>query len=206
MSRQFPELDQARVVVSSEVRERHQAAIARALYLGQYPRIRRIRLLAVGLAVLLVIPVMALASDRAVPGDFLYPVKRAFEPVFVLFDTDVVEQHRVEEVEDLFDRQVAVELIRDHITVARSAVPLQDTRLSSRVDIIEFELDQIHSVDGAETTDQASATERPKVTTRPDEPPFSETTTTRPAEGSDRGSGTGTTTVDDKAPRGRDGG
>lgn len=207
MSHLFPELDGARVTVGVETRERHQTAIVDALRLARSRRRSpRLRLLAIGLAGLLLIPVMALASDGAAPGDFLYPVKRVLEPVITVFDTDVVRQHRVEEVEELFDRAAEHDVIRDSIAVARDAVSPQDTRLSRRVDYIESELDRIGPSDDPGSNEEKPAlTDRPKSdTTQLTRPPTPDETTTTVARDADS-SLTGSTVGDDDATRGRDG-
>ncbi len=76
MSREFPQLDVLRVEVRPEVRERHLAAIATAVADAK-PRRPRYRLLAVAIAVVFLLPVIALAADNAQPGDLLYPIREA---------------------------------------------------------------------------------------------------------------------------------
>jgi hypothetical protein len=56
----------------------------------------------------------------------LYPVKLVTEPIVQLFDSDVVVEHRVEEVAVLIDRQSEAELIEERIAVARDALAETD--------------------------------------------------------------------------------
>jgi hypothetical protein len=44
---------------------------------------------------------LAAASEGSIPGDALYPVKQLSEQVLVLFDSDVIARHRIEEIEAL---------------------------------------------------------------------------------------------------------
>lgn len=80
MSR-FPELDRVRVSVAPAVRQQHLAAIENALSPPAGTGRRFGRALAVGLATLLLIPALALASERAEPGDVLYPVRQFIERI-----------------------------------------------------------------------------------------------------------------------------
>lgn len=121
MSKEFPELDVAKIQVDETTRSRHMAAIESAIRETR-PKVRRFRLLAVAFAWVLLVPVMALASERAVPGDFLYPIKQILEPVVGVFDSDVAVEHRVEEVEILYERDAPTAVITDHIDVARDAI------------------------------------------------------------------------------------
>lgn len=75
MSQMFPQLDAAVVRVTSDVRDRHLRTVSQALA-DLRPRRSRFRLLAVAVAVLFVLPVLALAARNADPGDFLYPVRQ----------------------------------------------------------------------------------------------------------------------------------
>lgn len=139
MSSEFPELEDARISVDEPTRERHMASIARAIEASRPRRARRLRLLAVAAATILLVPVMALASERAVPGDFLYPVKQVFEPLVRVFDSDVAARHRVEEVEVLYERDAPSDVISSHIDVARETLTDFDDggELDDLVDRIE---------------------------------------------------------------------
>ena len=126
MSNEFPELDQAKVKVDESTKDHHMLAITRAIAAEAAPRHSRLRLIAVATATVLLIPVMALAAERAVPGDFFYPVKQMFEPVVAVFNSDVAATHRVEEVELLYERDAPSDVISDHVDVARDAVTDHD--------------------------------------------------------------------------------
>ena len=142
MSKKFPEMDQARLTVDENTRQRHLDSISSEIRSTAAPRVRRLRLLAIGVALVLLLPVIALASEGAVPGDFLYPVKRAVEPIARIFDADVVAEHRVEEVEDLLDREASSDVIHDHVDEAREAVTDHQSELSDRIDAVVTELDR----------------------------------------------------------------
>lgn len=141
MSSQFPELDGVRLTVPDEVRERHLTVITSALRGSRPRRPRRFRMLALAAALVLALPVIALAAEDSVPGDFLYPVKRVFEPVVALFDADVMADHRVSEAEALLERRADTQVIRDHVIRAREAVADDHPVQARRLDRIEHELE-----------------------------------------------------------------
>ena len=63
---------------------------------------RRRRIVASVVAAAVIAPTgLAAASEDSVPGDALYPVKQISERVLVIFDSDVIAQHRIEEIEAL---------------------------------------------------------------------------------------------------------
>ena len=78
---------------------------------------------------------LAAASEGSVPGDTLYPVKQLSERVLVLFDSEVIARHRLEEIEtlealvgldpDFYDdaRAALTELGEDHALWERLASP-----------------------------------------------------------------------------------
>lgn len=129
--------------------------------------VRRRWTLGVVVAMLLAGPVAAVASDAALPGDLLFPIKRAVEPIVLLFDPDAAVEHRVEEVAGLVDREADEALIRERIDVARDALAETDARQ------LERELDRIVERWG---TDRSVVTDRPAATTVPrrDAPPTDE--------------------------------
>lgn len=116
--------------------------------------------LGVVVAMILAGPAAAVAGDDAVPGDLLYPIKRAVEPIVQLFDRDIVVEHRVEEVAVLVDRGVEDRIIEERIDVARDALT------ERAVPGLQEELDRI--VD-AWVTDRTlpDVTDEPPVTTSP---------------------------------------
>jgi hypothetical protein len=142
MSKEFPEMDRIRLTVDETTRQQHLGSINSAIRATTAPRPRRLRFLAVGIAILLLLPVIALASEGSVPGDFLYPVKRAVEPIVEVFDVDVAAERRVEEIEILLDREAPAELIHDHVDEAREAVTDHWSELSDRIDVVVTELDR----------------------------------------------------------------
>ena len=152
MSRQFRELERIRLSVGEEVRERHLTAIADELRSARTPRMRRFRLLAVAVALVLALPVLAIAAEDAVPGDALYPIKRMFEPVVSLVDRDVAVDHRVREAEILLERDAEPRIIRDHVDWARVVVTDEHPEHVARLDVVVDHLRE-HPDRAAETED-----------------------------------------------------
>jgi hypothetical protein len=120
----FPELASIHLTVSPAARDRHLRAIAERLSRSGPRRSRR--LLAVALAATLVIPVAAAAAEDAMPGEALYLVKRALEPVRELFEDDVAAVNRVEELETLLDRRALPQVIDRQLLEAQEAVAPTD--------------------------------------------------------------------------------
>ncbi len=123
---------------------RQRAEIDQALvdFVPAPRRRRRWRTALILVASVLAIPAAALASNSALPGDALYPIKQATEQVVGLVDRDVVATHRVDELAVLIDRQTDQLVIDKAITDASTAVdslptdhPLHDQldRLTDRV-------------------------------------------------------------------------
>ena len=209
MNLAFPELDQIRVTVDETTRTRHLAAVDAAL--SERPRAfwGRGRILALAVVLVLLLPVMALAAENSVPGDFLYPVKRAVEPVVQVFDIDIPAERRVREVEVLFDRDAPDEVIVQHVDVARNTITDRHPSLSDRIDRVVHELDlrrdaRDHDANpdavspdtpGEDSSKGRPADETPLVpgdesavsTTEPDR--GSTTSTSPPATGNDTGGG-----------------
>ena len=129
-----------RVEVDDATRERQLAAIASALVepsgpVAVPPRRRRVLrpVTAVALAAVLLIPVAAVASDDAIPGDALFPVKRAAELVWSGFDSDIAARHRVEEVEEAMRRGESEARIQDLLAKASAAVATAGPELEQRL-------------------------------------------------------------------------
>lgn len=157
MSRGLPELDRVRVVVSDDVRDRHLAAISDAIRTSRTAsRLRRFRLLAVAVAVVLALPVMALASENALPGDLLYPIKRMLEPLVSVVDRDVEADHRVREAEALLERDAEPRLIRDHVDRARIVITDEHPEHVARLDAVADELERRHLIDESDGQPPAS--------------------------------------------------
>ena len=188
----FHELDQIRLVATPEVRERHLAAVSRALSTRPQRSLGRPRLMAVVLAIVLLLPVVALAAEDAVPGDFLYPLKRVVEPVVQMFDSSAPAERRVREVEVLLERDSPDEVIVRHLDVARDVVTDDQPDLSQRIDRVVHELETRR--DQAPTTDEpAGETDRPDEV---DETPL----VPSDREDVERGSTTTTSTVVETIP------
>lgn len=98
---EFPELRSLRMEMDEGTAELQREQIRRAI--DETPRRRR-WLAGLAAAVVVGLPAAAVAADGAVPGDVLYPVKRAVEPLVALVDRDVVVEHRIEEAEELARR------------------------------------------------------------------------------------------------------
>lgn len=140
MSSRFPELAQARIVVSPVTRERHLFVIGAALS----DRTRSNghgRVLALALVLVLLVPVIALAAENSVPGDFLYPVKLVVEPIVQVFDYDAPAERRVRELEVLWERNATDEVIVQHVDIAREVVADFHPTLSDRIDRVALDLD-----------------------------------------------------------------
>lgn len=165
MSRRFPELDRIRVTVDDDVRERHLAAIGDAVRSARAPRLRRFRLLAVAVAVVVALPVMALASENAVPGDLLYPIKRVLEPLISVVDRDVEADHRVREAEVLLERDAEPSVIRDHVDRARVVLTDEHKQHRTRLDVVVGELEDrpgVHDGESAVPLSDRSAGDAPE--------------------------------------------
>ena len=125
------------VKMSDSAQARHLEAISAALEPTATPDAeviplpsdvtRRRRIVASVVAAAVMAPAgLAAASEGSLPGDALYPVKQISERVLVLFDSDVIAEHRIEEIEaleasgvvdpDLYDdaRAALTELGEDH--------------------------------------------------------------------------------------------
>lgn len=108
--------------VPDATRTRHLAAIDAALApRGTALRRRVAAAAAIGIAFT---PVgVAVAAEGAVPGDLLYPVKRAVEPVRSVWDDDVAAEHRVKELDVLAgDESATPEILVDAADEADRAV------------------------------------------------------------------------------------
>ncbi len=99
------------IEMSEHAQARHLEAIAAALSgdnvtpLPSTAMNRRRRFVASIVAAAVIAPAgLAAASEDSVPGDALYGVKQVSERVLVLFDSDVIARHRIEELEALESR------------------------------------------------------------------------------------------------------
>lgn len=138
----FPELQGLRIEMTDEVRDAQFQAIVAALAETPAERsslLTRARLAwrrwvvsvaAVGTAF---VPVAAVASESALPGDALYPLKLTVERIQVLFDRDIDAEHRVDELERLVAGDAPSDVLEDHI--AETFDVLVDT--ADRPDLLE---------------------------------------------------------------------
>jgi len=106
----FDELKQAGTSVhpvSDETRAEHLLAIDEALTGRTVVPLRRraftaLRWAAAALVILgVLVPSAVVIAADSLPGDALYPIKRAAEPLLAVFDDEVVARHRIDEVVDL---------------------------------------------------------------------------------------------------------
>lgn len=217
----FPELEQLKTSIDPATAERHRSEITAAL--AAVPARRPSPLAAwrrwvasVAVAGTALVPAAALASDNAVPGDALYPIKVRLEPLVRLLDGDVVAEHRVEEVETLDARDGDAALIDRLIDEARAAlIGVDAPRLTDRLDAVvarrdarDEPADRPNSTDApAERPGDGAPTDAATTTTEHRDEPGRDTTTTVTED-------TTTTTITDRPPddattttvAGRDGG
>ena len=98
------------IEMSDSAQVRHLEAISAALSDGDVIPLssarstRRRQVIASIVAAAVIAPAgLAAASEDSVPGDTLYGVKQLSEKVLVLFDSDIIARHRIEEIEALED-------------------------------------------------------------------------------------------------------
>ncbi len=138
--RDLEKLDRYRVEVGPERRTEDLQAITAALsQRRQAPRPRRHAIRWTAAAVALLIPTAALAAENTVPGDLLYPVKTAFEPIRMVFDRATAASNRVDELEKVSD-QVDDRTFDSRLHEARREVDrIDDETLRRRLDLLETE-------------------------------------------------------------------
>ncbi len=117
------------VEMSAATKQAHEASIGDALNTAGGPPVGvrtsswRVRVPALAAALLIVLPVgTAFAAEDAVPGDLLYPVKRLVEPIRSVVDSDVVAQHRVDELAYLLEIPGEAHRLTGAVSDARDAV------------------------------------------------------------------------------------
>lgn len=117
------------VTMSEEAATIHDAAIAEAIraphaaVAGRRGLRWRLRVPAFLAAVAVIAPIgTAIAAESALPGDFLYPVKRITEPIISVFDSDAVADHRIDELERIADSPNEVDRLSDAVADAKDAV------------------------------------------------------------------------------------
>lgn len=222
-----PELQQRlarlHVDMEPEVAERQLARVAEELRVPPAPvrrrRAHRVRLISVvAVAVLLLLPTAAVAAEGTVPGDFLYPVKRATEWVRSIVDPTIDAEHRIEELETVVDRGASIDEVSDRLLDAETAVedPSVSGDLRHRLEIVRDRIAVDYATDGDGQTDRRRDTEShdgadvpasvpvPTPTTNPSEtdrpsptiaPTTTTATTTTPTPDTDRRTDSTTSTT-----------
>ncbi len=140
---ELPELEAIRTELDPDVATRQLIEISAALAAAG-PVTKRHRLAGwrrwlatVAVSVSALVPAAAVASESAVPGDALYSIKRALEPLVELINSDVVAEHRVEELEVLEVTGADQELFDSLVLEATDAVARTDAQpLSDRLDAV----------------------------------------------------------------------
>lgn len=150
-----------RTEVEDEARARDLEAIRiELLRTSPVPAAPRRRFaLVVVVTMMLAGPAAALAADDALPGDLLYPVKRVAEPILQLLDDQFVAEHRIEEVAGLVDRDMADDVIRERVEMARDALARTDAPE------LEAELDRIVDQWSSDRVPEPDQTSGPSPTT-----------------------------------------
>lgn len=179
---EFPELEKLQTSMDVETAGQQQRSVRAAIVTAGPVDARRwwahsgrwLAGLVVGLGVLA--PATAFAADSAQPGDLLYPVKKAVEPILGWFDDDVAAQHRVEELEEVVNDtsrtdEIDEGLVRDAVdAVAETDSPELNVRLGEVLDTIDDGTDVDRPLpEGDSIDDRPAADERPTAvpTVRP---------------------------------------
>lgn len=176
------------VPMSDDAKASHLAAIEAALEAAPVrpPTVRR-RLVTIAVAAaLLILPAgIAVAAEGTLPGDVLYPIKRVTETMRAWIDSDVAAEHRVEELEELVERDAPVAAIEEQLERARIEVD----RLSA-----DHEL-RPRLADAQAAAPAASAGDVVTADGTVDVPPPSITSTVPPADTTVTTAGSTTTTT-----------
>lgn len=190
--------------LSDDAKRRHHDAITDALAaidrLEAAPAppgwaLRRRIGVAIGAVSLVLVPAAVIAAESAAPGDLLYPVKQVTEAVRSIVDDEVVPEHRVDELEELLDRDAPPEVITDHLVDTAREVDRLPTDHQLRERLTDLEVRITDRVTDAPATDEAPKDEPVTDTTEvvKDEPVVTDppretdrTTTTHPPRDSDR--------------------
>ena len=177
MSDRFSKLGRLKIEISGRDRRIHRSAISEEIKAAPRRPIRRRvwrkRVAGAVVALAVSLPVAAIASVGSIPGDLLYPIKQAVEPLWTIVDPQVGARHRIEELEMLVDTSAGIDVVHRQIDHARDALrdleaPDLDRRLQEIVDMVPE-----RPADNAPTDADV-----PPVS--PDEPRHS-TTTSQPA-------------------------
>lgn len=166
--------------MSEDSRASHLASIESALQAQAVPAQpvvrarRRLSVIAVTAALVILPTGIAFAAESSLPGDALYPIKKVTETVRSWVDDEVVAEHRIDELERLVLSDAPADVIADQVDRATQEVDLlsSDHELRPRFD----------SATAAATdrvTDEAEPKPEEAVADPPsDEPAVTTTTTT----------------------------
>lgn len=113
------------------------------------------------------LPAAAVASQGSLPGDFLYPVKRAIEVVAEPLLPRIEAEHRVDELERLAEAGVAHDIVERAIQAARMAVAETGADdLATRIEeILEEAPDPLVVAPGGDQETATTTTTGPVTTT-----------------------------------------
>ena len=145
MSDRFSKLRRLRIEISERDRQVHRSAISDEIKTApRRPARRRVwskRVAGTVVALAVSLPVAAIASVDSVPGDPLYPIKKAVEPLWTVVDPQVGARHRIEELEVLVDSSAEIDVVHRQIDHARDALrdleaPDLDRRLQEIIDTV----------------------------------------------------------------------
>ena len=189
-------LSQVRIEVPQETAARHIAATLAELrdpgpaHVHPPVRRRKTAVLVLVASIIVLSATSALAAETAIPGDTLYPVKRATEWVRSWFDSDLPADNRVEELDRMIDRGVERELILEHIDRIQDTVGDDASRVTT-TDQLDRVRDRLVDPEPPPTTHPPSdrvspdlpVDDRPPPRNEPEPEPPTTTSTTRPDEG-----------------------
>jgi hypothetical protein len=168
------------VTMTAEAVAMHEAVIAEAIRAPNVAEVQRrslrwrLRVPAFLTAVAVIAPIgAAVAAESALPGDFLYPVKRITEPIISVFDTDVVAGHRIDELVRIVDSPNEVDRLSGAVDDAKDAVIDLPRGHHLRDDLIAI-TDRISNLQPDTRTDVSTGNE----TDRPVDPARDSNTTT----------------------------
>lgn len=176
MSDRLRELNSLRIQVSKQSRRTHRTAIADEIKASPRPPTRRRawskRVVGVVVALAVSLPATAFASVGAVPGDLLYPIKEAIEPLWALVDPEVVPRHRIDELEVLVDIDAEQVVVDRQIDRARDALtdleaPDLDRRLDRILDTLPDRPTDQAPTDGDRSSISPEETRDSPTTTQP---------------------------------------
>lgn len=170
--------------VPADVAARHMAAVADELRTTPAPTPSpggiwwRRRVVALSTLVAVAAPVSAaVAAESAMPGDALYPVKRATEWVRSWIDDGVAADHRLDELENALEQREPLPIVEDRLRDAEAAVgdTPPDTDRATRLDAARDRISRDYPTDPSlpEPTDRP-----PAVTPSTTRPPADRPTTT----------------------------